>query len=65
MTATPELRGALVVRPGDTLIVRHKGLTMDQAAEIKRLLVAKLPDLADILVISADEIAVYRPDPTP
>ena len=57
-----DIREALVIRPGDTLIVRYdRSISTDQAQSIKELLTKRLPDLHDIIVLNADEIAVYRP----
>lgn len=48
------------VRPGDTLVVAHRGpLTMDQAARMKEHLESKLPGV-NVLPIEADGLAVYR-----
>jgi hypothetical protein len=69
VTAAPDLSGvreALVVRPGDTLIVRYAhGTTLDTIAKVRDIIKERLPGLADVLVIGADEIAVYRPEATP
>ena len=54
----------LIVKPGDTLIVRFTGrsLTASIAAELRTLIMQRLPDLADVIVLNADGLAVYRPD---
>lgn len=59
-TAVP-VREALVVRPGDHLIVRIEGvLTHDHAAAIKERVLERLPLLSDVTVICADGLAVFR-----
>lgn len=63
MTTVTELLEALVVHPGDTLIVRlDRGVTNQQAADIRALILKRLPDLADAIVIGAEGLAVYRPE---
>lgn len=54
---------ALVVRPGDTLLVCiGERCTLEQASQIKAALHARLPSIADVVVLSATQIAIYRPD---
>ena len=56
--------GTLVVQPGDTLIILHKARLSEEIAEvIKKRAMARIPGLADVVVIQADGLAVYRPDP--
>lgn len=58
--------GALVIRPGDTLIVRfQKPMSMDHADRVKKGLEELLPGVADVVLIVADQIAVYRPGDAP
>ncbi|MFE6305008.1 hypothetical protein [Nocardiopsis sp. NPDC057823] len=53
---------ALVIRPGDTLIIR---IDPDNGTEAARQIGAEakalLPDV-DIVIIGADQLAVYRPE---
>jgi hypothetical protein len=53
---------ALVIRPGDVLIIRidPKLATQDAAAQMKRIAEERLPGVR-VLVIGADQIAAYRP----
>lgn len=57
-----ELREALVIRPGDTLIIRVERITGDQVKAVRDALMQRLPQLTDVLVISAAELAVFRPN---
>jgi ribosomal protein L16/L10AE len=53
---------AVVVRPGDTLVIRiAEALNEEQAAECVRRAMASLPGV-EILVVRADQLLVYRPD---
>ena len=54
----------LIVRPGDTLIIRFtsRSLTASVEAGLRTLIMRRLPDLGDVLVLTADGLAVYRPD---
>lgn len=56
---------AVVIRPGDTLIVRIE-LNIDRATAkaIQAQIHELLPDLQAVLVLNADGLAVYRPDET-
>lgn len=57
---TPLLE-ATVIRPGDRLIVRvEAALTQADAAEIKRRLKDQLPLLADVTVVRANGLYVFR-----
>jgi hypothetical protein len=64
-TATVRVRAqldAVVVRPGDTLVVRVSGpLAMDTADEMKAGLEELLPGVTPVIVC-AEQILVYRPD---
>lgn len=52
----------LVVRPGDTLIVRYdRTFNADEAQRVKDKLRERLPGV-DVLVIGCQQIAVYRPE---
>lgn len=52
---------ALVVRPGDHLIVRVEAdITRQAADETRQLLLDRLPQLADVTVINAAGLAVLR-----
>jgi hypothetical protein len=51
-----------VVRPGDKLVVRlSRDVTYEQAHEFKARAEAKLPGV-EVVIICADEMAVYRGD---
>lgn len=54
---------ALVVQPGDTLLLATEGnLTMEGAAALREQVMAKLPELADVVVFAGiASMAVYRP----
>ena len=55
---------AVVVRPGDIMIVLHKGaLSAEMADTIKERARTLLPGICDVVVFQADGLAVYRPDP--
>lgn len=59
----PPLTGAIVVRPGDVLVVAMAAehLTMAQADEIKTQLMKRLPGLADAVIITrTTALAAYR-----
>lgn len=52
---------AVVVRPGDHLIVRcHSETTLTEAAEIKAEILRRLPDLDDVTVLTVDGLYVFR-----
>lgn len=55
------LAEGVVIRPGDTLIVRVARIQQDQAIALKAALEAKLPGV-QIIAIGCDELAIYRPD---
>lgn len=56
----------LIVRPGDVLIVRYqRRISQAQADQIKARFRESLPDLSDVLLVIADQIAVYRPGDAP
>ncbi|HEY9353376.1 MAG TPA: hypothetical protein VIP28_09010 [Nocardioides sp.] len=58
-----ELSG-LIVRPGDTLIIVWKAPLSEERAEILKARVRdRIPGLHDVVVVNADGLAVYRPDP--
>lgn len=58
-----EYNDGLVVRPGDTLIVRiGTNVTRDTAEQLRAAVLQRLPGLADVVLIGADGLAVYRPD---
>lgn len=53
----------LVIRPGDTLVVRvQAAISPQQVDELKRELSERLPGVK-ALVVAAEQIAVYRPAP--
>lgn len=58
------LREALVIRPGDTLLVVMNYTPMQEMAEqVKQNLMKALPGLADVVVMGpVQQLAVYRPN---
>ena len=53
----------VTVRPGDILIVRYsRVVSAEEAERTKAQLKERLPGIRDVVVIEADELAVYRPD---
>lgn len=61
----PEVLGGLVVRPGDTLIVRvQQGMyreQFDRAADLISEMMEKRCPGVKVAVIAAEQLAVYRP----
>lgn len=58
-----ELGPALVLRPGDTLIVAVRDrLTMAEAESIRGKLKALVPGLEDVVLVPAVALAAYRPE---
>jgi hypothetical protein len=59
-----ELIHGLVVRSGDTLILSYeRRLTADEARRIKTVIKDRMPDLADVVIVTdVSAVAVYRPD---
>lgn len=56
----------VIVRPGDTLLLEVPDeITVEGAETLKAHVLALLPDLADVLVVSGVRVAVYRPDDAP
>lgn len=52
---------ALIVRPGDTLILRvTRRLAADQAEHIKAAVQQRIPGI-DVVIIECDQLSVYRP----
>lgn len=64
MDETPiPIREATVIRPGDHLIVLVEGaITPDLADQIKHRLMDRMPLLADVTVVRANGLAVFRDD---
>ncbi|MFE7753009.1 hypothetical protein [Streptomyces sp. NPDC057428] len=63
---TPEQEATIadctIIRPGDTILVRVSADTPPaQAQAAAERLRERLPDIADVLVLGADGISVYRP----
>lgn len=58
------LSEALVVLPGDHLIVRiaREPVTLEEADVIRMELRSRFPGLGGVTVIAADGLAVYRPE---
>jgi hypothetical protein len=60
------VREALIIKPGDHLIVRtDRGITPAEAAELRQQLLTKLPALADATVVAADGLYVLRDEARP
>lgn len=58
-----ELDNAVVVRPGDKLVIRLSGhVDMATAASIKQRVAEELPGV-EAVIISCDQLAVYRDGP--
>jgi len=56
---------AVIVRPGDTLVLRfHQELTPEEAAEIKQRLAEYMPDVSAV-ILNAEQMLVYRPNDDP
>lgn len=54
---------ALELRPGDVLVVSVGiGARLDQLERMRALLIERLPMLADVIVITAEQLAVVRAD---
>lgn len=54
---------AVVIRPGDKLIIRvSPRITAKQADDLREWAKTLLPELADVLIVGADQIAVLRSD---
>jgi hypothetical protein len=57
------MTGPSVVRPGDTLIIRvAPDVSRQRADELKRMVREAIPGLADVYVLCAEQVIVYRPD---
>lgn len=53
----------VTVRPGDVLIVCvDRQINVAQIEHIRDALLARLPDLVDVVVVNATQVAVYRPE---
>lgn len=64
---TAEFDSGFVVRPGDTLIIGSTSpMTQPQADLIRRAILERLPNLADVVVLSQVTIqGVYRGEVVP
>lgn len=63
MSELPEILEALVVHPGDTLLVRIPVNTnMAQARQLHEGLKARLPADVGFAIIAAEQLGVYRPE---
>ena len=65
--ALPEIAEGLVVRPGDTLILRlPAAMSVEQfarfRADVEPMLVEKLPGVEVVFFGGVEQMAVYRPD---
>lgn len=63
---TVEVMPGVIVRPGDVLILQSmNAVSHQQAAEMRRQVMERLPDLADVLFIANATVAgVYRDEAT-
>lgn len=51
----------LIVQPGDVLILRYsRPIDAATAAKVKDLVMQRLPELRDVLVVNCEQLAVYR-----
>jgi hypothetical protein len=56
-----EVQEALVVRPGDVLVVRVRhDITMDQFDKVTSAVKERFPADAEILFVAAEQLAVIR-----
>lgn len=61
-----ELGNAVIVRPGDKLVIGTPGrLTQHEAETIKARIAEKLPGVEAVIIDSCSGLAVYRPDELP
>lgn len=61
--AVVELASAVVVRPGDKLVVSTPRLvTMEEADRLKALIAEKLPGVEAVLLSGVAQMAVYEPN---
>lgn len=61
-----DVTGALIIRPGDTLIMRTAAISRKELNELSDLIRSRLPEDVQLLVLAGVEgMAVYRPDPEP
>jgi hypothetical protein len=59
----PDVAEALTIQPGDTLIIRVlPPLTQAHYEAMKAKLREQLPDV-DVVIVPAEQMAVYRPRP--
>lgn len=58
---------ALVIRPGDTLLIRlASGLDAETSQQLSTLIKGELPDIKVLILGGAiEQIAAYRPDEEP
>jgi hypothetical protein len=57
-----ELGNALVVRPGDKLVIGTGFITQQHAAQIKERVAEGLPGVDAVIIAGIEHMAVYRPD---
>jgi hypothetical protein len=63
LNVATEFVDAVVIRPGDTLVIALAGHVDRAAADrARQWAMARLPGLADVVVVAANQLAVYRPD---
>lgn len=63
---TAPITEGVVVRPGDTLIIRlAERMSAQQLHEYARVLKAEVPDLKFVIVTDTAQMLVFRPDPDP
>lgn len=60
-----ELTSAVVVRPGDRLVLGFaNGLDPQQAKDIRQRVSELLPGVEAVILVGATHLAVYQPDET-
>jgi hypothetical protein len=61
MADLQEIREAVVIRPGDTLVVRcDPGLTLQEADTIRAEVLARLAGI-EVVIMAVDQLLVCRP----
>jgi BarA-like signal transduction histidine kinase len=61
MTDLEGIHPVLVVQPGDKLVVvAGSGTTREQALQIHDEILARAPELADVIIVGVDQIAVIK-----
>ena len=62
MSEELDVAEAVVVEPGDTLLLRIGGhVSMEHAHQVRESAMRRLPLLADVVVFGCDQMAIFRP----